>query len=97
MFIFSYWSILLLGIIEVFNFTDTKIYIDGLERRLKIAEGHIEAGRLLAFYQVCVLIEIPSFSTQVLSMCFCHVLVVQTISSSRQGRYGFGKLVPWRL
>ncbi|KAL5805206.1 hypothetical protein ACOSQ3_032006 [Xanthoceras sorbifolium] len=31
---------------------DTEICINGLERRLKMAEGHVEAGRLLAFYQV---------------------------------------------
>lgn len=26
--------------------------VENLERRLRIAEGHIEAGRLLEFYQV---------------------------------------------
>ncbi|KAL4300939.1 hypothetical protein S245_060885 [Arachis hypogaea] len=30
----------------------TTIQIENLERRLRLAEGHIEAGRLLAFYQV---------------------------------------------
>ncbi|KAL5567716.1 hypothetical protein UlMin_024291 [Ulmus minor] len=29
-----------------------KIFDGGLERRVKLAEGHIEVGRLLAFYQV---------------------------------------------
>ncbi|XP_050231245.1 MAG2-interacting protein 2 isoform X2 [Mercurialis annua] len=31
---------------------DAEIYIDGLEERLKLAESHIEAGRVLALYQV---------------------------------------------
>ncbi|KAK0592689.1 hypothetical protein LWI29_023622 [Acer saccharum] len=31
---------------------DTEICVNGIERRLKMAEGHVEAGRLLAFYQV---------------------------------------------
>ncbi|KAL4275603.1 hypothetical protein AHAS_Ahas20G0123700 [Arachis hypogaea] len=34
------------------NFQSTTIQIVNLERRLRLAEGHIEAGRLLAFYQV---------------------------------------------
>lgn len=32
--------------------TDGAIPVENLERRLRVAEGHIEAGRLLAFYQV---------------------------------------------
>lgn len=35
--------------------TGTTTRAEGLKRRLKLAEGHIEAGRLLAFYQVCIL------------------------------------------
>lgn len=31
---------------------DTGAHVEGLKRRLKLAEGHVEAGRLLAFYQV---------------------------------------------
>ncbi|OMO87876.1 Secretory pathway Sec39 [Corchorus capsularis] len=31
---------------------DSEIYIGNLDQRCKVAEGHIEAGRLLAFYQV---------------------------------------------
>lgn len=27
--------------------------VQGLKERLELAEGHIEAGRLLTFYQVC--------------------------------------------
>ncbi|XP_015572661.2 MAG2-interacting protein 2 isoform X1 [Ricinus communis] len=34
------------------DLTDAEMYTNGLEERLKVAEGHIEAGRLLAFYQV---------------------------------------------
>lgn len=34
---------------------DIKSGISGLERRIKVAEGHIEAGRILAFYQVLFL------------------------------------------
>lgn len=32
--------------------TNAEIYVENLEKRLKIAEGHVEAGRLLAYYQV---------------------------------------------
>lgn len=32
--------------------TGSKICYEGLERRLKLAEGHVEVGRILAFYQV---------------------------------------------
>lgn len=32
--------------------TDGAIQTENLEKRLRVAEGHIEAGRLLAFYQV---------------------------------------------
>ena len=32
--------------------TGGAIQVENLERRLRVAEGHIEAGRLLAFYQV---------------------------------------------
>ncbi|KAL9459753.1 hypothetical protein AB3S75_003035 [Citrus x aurantiifolia] len=31
---------------------DTEVFNDGLEKRLKMVVGHVEAGRLLAFYQV---------------------------------------------
>ncbi|XP_028099508.1 MAG2-interacting protein 2 [Camellia sinensis] len=31
---------------------DSEVYDEGLKKRLKLAEGHIEAGRLLSFYQV---------------------------------------------
>lgn len=37
---------------EYLDSTDTVICLEGLEKRLKLAEGHIEAGRLLAYYQV---------------------------------------------
>ncbi|CBI23051.3 unnamed protein product, partial [Vitis vinifera] len=36
---------------EYLCLTDTEKYFKGLEQRLKLAEGHIEAGRLLAYYQ----------------------------------------------
>ncbi|KAJ4841236.1 hypothetical protein Tsubulata_022373 [Turnera subulata] len=31
---------------------DAEIWLDGLEKRIKLAEAHVEAGRLLALYQV---------------------------------------------
>lgn len=43
---------MLLSIMEIFKFADTEVCNDGLEKRLKMAVGHVEAGRLLAFYQV---------------------------------------------
>lgn len=35
------------------SFADSEVRVEGLKKRLKMAEGHIEAGRLLSFYQVC--------------------------------------------
>ncbi|XP_031271389.1 MAG2-interacting protein 2 [Pistacia vera] len=46
------WSTMAAIMSKLSQNQDAKLYIDGLERRLKTAEGHIEAGRLLAFYQV---------------------------------------------
>ena len=37
---------------EYLYLTDTEKCFKGLAQRLKLAEGHIEAGRLLAYYQV---------------------------------------------
>ncbi|XP_072087838.1 uncharacterized protein [Arachis hypogaea] len=39
-------------LVAVHKNSGTTIQIVNLERRLRLAEGHIEAGRLLAFYQV---------------------------------------------
>jgi hypothetical protein len=41
--------------LKYFACTDTGTRVEGLKRRLKLAEGHVEAGRLLGFYQVCIL------------------------------------------
>ena len=41
---------------EYLYLTDTEKCFKGLEQRLKLAEGHIEAGRLLAYYQVRVML-----------------------------------------
>lgn len=35
------------------SFADSEVRVEVLKKRLKMAEGHIEAGRLLSFYQVC--------------------------------------------
>lgn len=45
---------------QKFDFADAVTYTCDLEKRLKLAEGHIEAGRLLAFYQVCVFSVVDS-------------------------------------
>ena len=55
--VYFIWLILLLLVpipiyLWVHCWTDGAIQVEDLERRLRIAEGHIEAGRLLAFYQV---------------------------------------------
>ncbi|CAN6709321.1 unnamed protein product [Malus baccata var. baccata] len=46
------WSTMAAILSKLPQMQGSEIYIDGLERRLKLAEGHIEVGRLLAFYQV---------------------------------------------
>nr|KYP50625.1 Neuroblastoma-amplified sequence [Cajanus cajan] len=49
---FNNFSVLVSGFLLVNVSGDGAIQVEDLERRLRIAEGHIEAGRLLAFYQV---------------------------------------------
>ncbi|XP_020232050.1 MAG2-interacting protein 2 [Cajanus cajan] len=46
------WSIMAAILSKLPQLRDGAIQVEDLERRLRIAEGHIEAGRLLAFYQV---------------------------------------------
>jgi len=46
---------------------------ESLEKRLRVAEGHIEAGRLLAFYQV------GSFSSMTIKLV-CFMLFMKGIS-----------------
>ncbi|XP_052303257.1 MAG2-interacting protein 2 isoform X2 [Populus trichocarpa] len=46
------WSIMAALLTKLPQKQDVGISIEGLEKRLKLAEGHIEAGRLLALYQV---------------------------------------------
>ncbi|XP_038879223.1 MAG2-interacting protein 2 isoform X2 [Benincasa hispida] len=45
------WSTMASILSKLPQMQDTKSY-DDLKRRLKLAEGHVEAGRLLSFYQV---------------------------------------------
>lgn len=47
--------ILLLRLCDVYGHAGSDIRSEGIEKRLKSVEGHIEAGRLLALYQVCIL------------------------------------------
>lgn len=49
---------------------DIESGISGLEKRLKVAECHIEAGRILSFYQVSYL---------VLQQHFLHVLIARLV------------------
>ncbi|XP_042982189.1 MAG2-interacting protein 2 [Carya illinoinensis] len=46
------WSTLAAILSKLPQIQGTTTRAEGLKRRLKLAEGHIEAGRLLAFYQV---------------------------------------------
>lgn len=46
------WSTLAAILSKLPQLQETGTRVEGLKRRLKVAEGHIEAGRLLAFYQV---------------------------------------------
>ena len=40
------------------SFADSESCVEDLKKRLKVAEGHIEAGRLLSFYQVCTILTL---------------------------------------
>ncbi|WJX34291.1 hypothetical protein P8452_22417 [Trifolium repens] len=46
------WSIMAAILSKLPQMHDGAVQAESLERRLRVAEGHIEAGRLLAFYQV---------------------------------------------
>lgn len=46
------WSTMSAILSKLPHVQDTEKCFKGLEQRLKLAEGHIEAGRLLAYYQV---------------------------------------------
>ncbi|KAK7350965.1 hypothetical protein VNO77_10060 [Canavalia gladiata] len=46
------WNIMAAILSKLPQLHDGAIQVENLERRLRIAEGHIEAGRLLAYYQV---------------------------------------------
>uniref|UniRef100_A0A5B7BPD7 Putative MAG2-interacting protein 2 n=1 Tax=Davidia involucrata TaxID=16924 RepID=A0A5B7BPD7_DAVIN len=46
------WSTMASILSKLPQIRDSEVCVDGLEKRLKLAEGHIEAGRLLALYQV---------------------------------------------
>ncbi|XP_059628990.1 MAG2-interacting protein 2 [Cornus florida] len=46
------WSTMSSILSKLPQLRDSDVCTKGLEKRLKMAEGHIEAGRLLAFYQV---------------------------------------------
>lgn len=46
------WSTMATILSKLPHIQGGEIIVDGLERRLKLAEGHVEVGRLLAFYQV---------------------------------------------
>ncbi|XVE58313.1 hypothetical protein DITRI_Ditri04bG0160200 [Diplodiscus trichospermus] len=46
------WSTMAAILLKLPHKQDSEICIGNLDQRCKVAEGHIEAGRLLAFYQV---------------------------------------------
>ncbi|XP_028806651.1 MAG2-interacting protein 2 isoform X2 [Neltuma alba] len=46
------WSIMAAILSKLPQLHDGALQVENFERRLRVAEGHIEAGRLLAFYQV---------------------------------------------
>ncbi|KAA8544424.1 hypothetical protein F0562_022436 [Nyssa sinensis] len=46
------WSTMASILSKLPQMRDSEVCVDGLDKRLELAEGHIEAGRLLAFYQV---------------------------------------------
>ena len=65
MFDFVLMNVILSSPIYEFILIDSigsKISDGSLERRLKLAEGHIEVGRLLAFYQVRISPAMECFS-----------------------------------
>ncbi|KAK4277597.1 hypothetical protein QN277_015572 [Acacia crassicarpa] len=46
------WSTMAAILSKLPQLQDVALQVENFERRLRVAEGHIEAGRLLAFYQV---------------------------------------------
>ncbi|KAF7830751.1 MAG2-interacting protein 2 isoform X1 [Senna tora] len=46
------WSIMAAILSKLPQLQDGAMQVENFERKLKVAEGHIEAGRLLAYYQV---------------------------------------------
>lgn len=46
------WSTMASMLSKLPEMRDSEVRVEGLKKRLKMAEGHIEAGRLLSFYQV---------------------------------------------
>ncbi|KAK9292568.1 hypothetical protein L1049_020542 [Liquidambar formosana] len=46
------WSTMAAILSKLPQMQDNGVCVEGLEKRIKLAEGHIEAGRLLAYYQV---------------------------------------------
>ncbi|XP_043694839.1 MAG2-interacting protein 2 [Telopea speciosissima] len=46
------WNTMASILSKIPQIRDTNVYAADLEKRIKLAEGHVEAGRLLAYYQV---------------------------------------------
>ncbi|KAK6926056.1 Sec39 domain [Dillenia turbinata] len=46
------WNTMASILLKLPRVPDDEVFVEDLEKRLKLAENHIEAGRLLAFYQV---------------------------------------------
>ncbi|KAF8394648.1 hypothetical protein HHK36_020864 [Tetracentron sinense] len=49
------WSTMASILSKLPHIRDAQTCVEDLEERFKLAEGHVEAGRLLAYYQACVL------------------------------------------
>lgn len=71
----SHFLSICLSTLNFYYCADSAIQAESLEKRLRVAEGHIEAGRLLAFYQV------GSFSSVTIKLV-CLMLFMKGISKS---------------
>lgn len=69
------------------GFADSEVRVEGLKKRLKMAEGHIEAGRLLSFYQVYT----SHLGIMILSFAYTQ-RYAGTISLPRLARFSYSSL-----
>ncbi|RVW14510.1 MAG2-interacting protein 2 [Vitis vinifera] len=79
------WSTMSAILSKLPHVQDTEKCFKGLEQRLKLAEGHIEAGRLLAYYQVR-----EPFHATIHDYCSILLMIMHIIDCDRNYLKGTG-------